>query len=180
MNSSHRAEGFPGQRIVVLPRNVLAHMRRNPLVGRLFPTDIGYFPMAKSHLFERPEGVDQVIFIFCSKGQGWCEIGGRRHEVFEGDLLVIPPGEAHSYGADEEKPWTIFWFHATGDDMRLLLPELGVSVEHPVRHLGDDPQLPAIFAGNIGHPRAWLRAVSNASRGSDAWLSHQLNDLARS
>jgi AraC-like DNA-binding protein len=141
----HKAEGFPGQRIVVLPRNVVSNMLRDPLIGRLIPTDIGYFPAAKGHLFERSKGVDQAIFIFCKKGQGWCEVRGKRHAVNEGDLLVVPAGEPHSYGADDEKPWTILWFHVTGEDMRLLLAALGVRADHPVLHLGDDPQLPAVF-----------------------------------
>lgn len=145
MDMSHKADGFAGQRIVVLPRNVVANMVRNPLIGRLVPTDIGYFPTAKGHLFQREKGVDQAIFIFCSKGQGWCEINGQRHEVHEGDVLVIPPGVPHAYGAEENKPWSIFWFHVTGDDVRLLLPALGVRPENPVLHLGDDPQLPAVF-----------------------------------
>ncbi len=141
----HKAEGFAGQRIVVLPRNVVANMVRNPLVGRLVPTDIGFFPAAKGHLFQREKGVDQAIFIFCSKGQGWCEIHGQRHEVHEGDVVVIPPGVPHAYGAEDARPWSIFWFHVTGDDVRLLLPALGVRPENPVLHLGDDPQLPAVF-----------------------------------
>lgn len=145
MDQLHRAEGFPGQRIVVLPRHVVGNLLRNPLIGRLIPTDIGYFPAAGGHQFERPRGIDQAVFIFCIKGQGWCDIGGRQHQILEGDLLVIPPGEPHAYGASEEKPWTIFWFHATGDDVRLLLPELGVRVENPVIHLGDEPQVPAIY-----------------------------------
>ena len=41
MNPNTKAEGFPGQRIVVLPRNVVTNMLRDPLIGRLIPTDIG-------------------------------------------------------------------------------------------------------------------------------------------
>jgi len=145
MQMSYKAEGFPGQRIVVLPRIVVARMLNNPLVGRLLPTDIGIFPSARGHFFERAKGVDQAIFIFCSKGQGWCEIAGQRHELHSGDLAVIPPEQPHAYGADEAKPWTIYWFHVAGDDVRLLLPELGTRPDHPVLHLSDDPQLPAVF-----------------------------------
>ena len=145
MDTPHRAEGFAGQRIVVLPRTAVADLLRYPLIGRLLPTDIGYFPRAKGHRFERFKGVDQAIYIFCSKGKGWCEIHGQRHEVGEGDLLVIPPGEPHSYGADEDDPWTILWFHVTGEDVRLLLSALGVRAENPVLHLGDDLQVAALF-----------------------------------
>jgi len=145
MNLAHKAEGFAGQRIVVLPRNVVVNMLKAPLLKRLIPTDIGFFPMAHGHLFERGTGVDQAIFIYCTKGLGWCELRGQRNEVGPGDLLVIPPNEPHAYGADDSRPWTILWFHVTGEDVRLLLPELGVHAANPVLHLGDDTQLLAIF-----------------------------------
>src|SRR6185295_7175576 len=101
LDPSRRAEGFAGQRIVVLPRNVVTTMLKAPLISRLIPTDIGFFPMAHGHLFERERGVDQAIFIYCTKGRGWCEERNQRHEVSAGDLLVIPPNEPHSYGADD-------------------------------------------------------------------------------
>ena len=145
MNPNSKAEGFTGQRIVVLPRNVVTNMLRDPLIGRLIPTDIGYFPEAKGHSFERTAGIDQAIYIYCPKGEGWCSIRGLRHEVHEGDLLVVPPGEPHAYGANEDKPWTILWFHVTGEDVRLLLSAMGVRSESPVLHLSADPQFPAVF-----------------------------------
>jgi AraC-like DNA-binding protein len=94
---------------------------------------------------ERRTGVNQAIFIYCTHGQGWCEIGGQRHDLQAGDLLVVPPDTPHAYGADEEHPWTIPWIHATGANVRLFLNELGVSVEHPVIYLGEDPQLLGLF-----------------------------------
>ena len=144
-DNPQKAEGFPGQRIVVLPQEVVSRGWRNPLIGRLMPTDIGYFPNAAGHYFERKQGVNQAICIYCAKGGGWCELRDYRHQVREGDLLVVPPCEPHRYGADTERPWTIFWFHVIGEDVRLLLPELGVLSENPVLHLGDDPQLIALF-----------------------------------
>jgi len=145
LDGLHKAEGFPGQRIVVLPRDVVSQVLRNPLIGRLMPTDVGYFPHAAGHFFERKKGIDQAICIYCSKGHGWCEMRGNRYEINEGNLLVLPPGGPHSYGASEFQPWTIFWFHVAGEDVRLLLPEFGALGENPVVYLGDDPQIAALF-----------------------------------
>ncbi len=145
LDGSPRADGFPGQRIVVLPREVIAKLRQNPLLNRLIPTDVGLFPEARGHAFERKTGIDQAIFIYCAKGRGSCQVRGRTHEVRAGHLAVIPPGEPHAYWADEPKPWTILWFHATGEEVPLLLPELGVQAENPVLPLGEDPQLAAVF-----------------------------------
>jgi AraC-like DNA-binding protein len=79
------------------------------------------------------------------RGAGWCEIGGRFHEVKSGELLVVPPGAGHAYGADDNRPWSIHWFHAKGDLLGAFLDELGVTAERPVIRIGDNPRLLALF-----------------------------------
>lgn len=140
-----KGEGFPGQRIVVLPRGVLAQARKQPLLRGLLPTDIGYFPKARSHLRERPQGADQAIFIHCTRGIGWCEMGGVRHAVGCGDVLVIPPGTPHIYGADENRPWSIHWFHAQGELLDDFLRELKITIEQPAYHVGDSAHFLRLF-----------------------------------
>jgi len=145
MNRAEKGEGFPGQRIVVLPRSVVAQAQKQPLTSGLMPTDVGYFPRAAGHLRERSEGIDQAVFIYCVRGAGWCDLAGQRYPVRAGELLVIPPQVRHAYGADERKPWTIHWFHAQGDSLANFLAELDVSAIRPVVFLGEDPQVLAIF-----------------------------------
>ncbi|MDR3458288.1 MAG: AraC family transcriptional regulator [Verrucomicrobiae bacterium] len=145
MKRAQKGEGFPGQRIVVLPRLVVAHAQKQPLASGLMPTDAGYFPRAAGHLRERNEGINQAIFIYCVRGSGWCELAGERHSVHAGKVLVIPPGAPHAYGADDKKPWTIHWFHAQGSSLGDFLAELDVSAARPVVFLGDDPQVLAII-----------------------------------
>jgi AraC family transcriptional regulator, arabinose operon regulatory protein len=145
-----KGEGFDSQRIVVLPRSIVAIAREQPLLRGLLPTDIGYFPAAKGHLRGRATGVDQAILIYCAKGVGWCELRGSRHEIAAGSLLAIPPGVPHAYGAAARHPWTISWFHAVGDDIAPMLAELGVSAEKPVVPLTDDPQWLALFEEALG------------------------------
>lgn len=145
MKARQKGEGFPGQRIVVLPRGVLAQARQHPLLRGLLPTDVGYFPSAQGHLRERKEGLDQAIFIYCTKGGGWCEMMGAFHAVKPGDLLVVPPETPHTYGADESKPWSIFWFHTQGVLVKDYLCELGVGLDQPVIPIGDAPQVFGLF-----------------------------------
>ena len=145
MSRPQKGEGFPGQRIVVLPRRAIARALAHPLMQGLLPTDIGYFSKAAGHLRERRGGANQAILIYCVKGQGWCEMDGDRHDVRSGDLLVVPPKSPHAYGADEQQPWTIFWVHATGRNIAFLLKELDVTPERPVLFVGQDPQLLALF-----------------------------------
>jgi len=145
MSKPHRAEGFSGQRIAVLPRRVVAEAQASALLRGLLPTDIGYFPKAAGHFMNRIAGIDQAILIYCVKGQGWCEMEGIRHGVGGGDVSVIPPGSAHAYGADEQQPWTILWVHVKGENVSLLLAELGTTPAKPVLHLGENPELLARF-----------------------------------
>jgi AraC family transcriptional regulator, arabinose operon regulatory protein len=145
MIQPQKAEGFTGQQIVVLPRPVVQNALLQPILRDLLVTDVGFFPKAAGHLRERPMGVDQAIFIYCVNGAGWCELGGSKRAISAGELLVIPPNAGHAYGADENRPWSIYWVHATGAGMKTLLAELGVSAERPALSLGQDPQLVALF-----------------------------------
>lgn len=145
MNGVQKGEGFPGQRIVVLPRSVILNAQKQALTSGLMPTDAGVFPRAAGHLRERSEGVEQAIFIYCVKGAGWCELAGQRHAIRAGEVLVIPPKTRHAYGADEKNPWTIHWFHVQGKSLAGFLDELKVSAIKPVVFLGDDAQVLALF-----------------------------------
>lgn len=140
-----KGDGFPGQRIVVLPRPVLARAEQHPLLRGLVPTDVGYFPKARGHLRERTGGIAQAIFIFCSQGQGWCELTGARHVIQAGEMLVLPPHTPHAYGADLRRPWSIHWFHVQGALLGDFLRELEVTPSQPVFRLGASPQIQALF-----------------------------------
>ena len=167
MDRPEKPQGFPGQRIVVLPREVVARALRQPLLQGLLPTDAGYYPKATGHLLERTVGVDQAVFIYCTHGRGWCELAGQRHEISAGELLVVPPNTPHAYGADEAQPWTIPWVHVAGTHVGYYLQELGTSAERPVLYLGDDPQLHSLFeevleAVEHGYTPAQLLYASHA------------------
>jgi AraC-like DNA-binding protein len=137
--------GFAGQRLVVLPRPVVRASCSSPLLRGLLPSDVGYYPRAAGHLAERPIGVAQAILIYCVAGQGWCIMGGSRHEVVQGQLLVIPPGVPHQYGAAQQDPWTIFWVHVVGEQLPAYLEALGTNTAQPVVFLGDDTLLKTLF-----------------------------------
>jgi len=145
MKPRQRGVGFRGQRIVVLPRTMVASTVSHPLLKGLMATDVGYFPKAKGHLRIRERGAEQAIFIYCAKGAGGCEMEGRTHEVRKGHLLVVPAGVPHSYWADKERPWSIHWFHAVGTNVEAYLQALGLSAGNPVLPFPDDVQLLSLF-----------------------------------
>jgi AraC-like DNA-binding protein len=54
------------------------------------------------------------------------------HPVERGDIVVIPPGIPHGYGADVRDPWTVSWFHVEGVDVRQLLSVGAATRSRPV------------------------------------------------
>jgi AraC-like DNA-binding protein len=85
----------------------------------------------------RPDGVDQCVVLVCTRGSGWCEVAGVRHPVRAGQVVIVPPGVAHAYGADDATPWTLWWLHVAGHDLAEFLRVAGVRASAPVRELSD-------------------------------------------
>jgi len=112
----HRAEGFRGQVMHVVPRPLLAAAAAHLLAAELYPTDIGFYPRAWRHYRERPDGAPEHILIFCTAGRGWFEVDGREGFLEPDQALLIPQGRPHRYGADARQPWTIHWAHFAGED----------------------------------------------------------------
>ncbi|MCU1470453.1 MAG: AraC family transcriptional regulator [Glaciihabitans sp.] len=130
------AEGFPGQRLHVLPRPRVLEALREPITARLLVTDSGYFPQAQAHERQRKVGIDQAIIMICARGEGWCLVDGVRHVVKQGQVVVIAPRTAHAYGADPDDPWTLWWLHAAGGDVGELVAAVGTT-STPVQDVAD-------------------------------------------
>ena len=114
-------EGFPGQQMVVLPRPVVHNSTRHPLLKSLHITDAGFFPEAALHGVERPTGAEGTILMVCRAGCGWLRLGASERiasqPVGPGDIVLIPAGQPHAYGADKNNPWTIQWVHFSGSEV---------------------------------------------------------------
>jgi len=87
-----------------------------PLINRLFITKMGLYPKARYHYFNRPKGLSEAILIYCTDGSGWIKLPKEKVQLQTGEIFVIPPGLAHSYGSTGSSPWTIYWFHLGGTD----------------------------------------------------------------
>jgi len=145
MTRRDKPEGFAGQRLVVVPRPILATAARHPLLMHFLPTDAGFYPKARGHTCTRKNGCPEVILIYCCEGRGWCEMAGQRHEVGPNQLLVISPFTPHVYGANAQSPWTIHWFHASGSNISHYIERLGVSEAQPIVSLWGDSHLYSLF-----------------------------------
>ena len=118
-----------------MPRPLVAEALARPVTRRLVVTDAGWFPRADGHLRARPHGAPEGIVILCVDGSGWVDLAGQRTRVSPSTVVLIPPGAAHSYGADDDDPWTIWWCHVRGSDVGDLLEAAGASVERPLLSL---------------------------------------------
>lgn len=127
MNGMVRRDGFKGQHLLVLPEPLAVRARRHPLLGGLLVTDAGYFPTAENHLVERLHGAPTTLVILCLRGQGWVRTGGVAVKVTTGDLVWLPAGAPHAYGAAPDEPWTIVWAHFAGDEVPAWGELLGVA-----------------------------------------------------
>lgn len=108
-------EGFPHQRLVRVPREILRESRPSPLLGDLQVADLGHFPASSGHWVDRPQGCPDHILIFCVSGRGWVALEGQRTKrVHPGGIVFIPSGHRHRYGASSGNPWQIHWVHFTG------------------------------------------------------------------
>lgn len=107
-------EGFRGQVLYVIPRPMVQQLAAHPLLHSLLTTDIGWYPAARYHYVERPEGAAEHILMYCVQGAGWYEVAGSRHVLAAHEAVVLPAGVAHAYGAATDEPWSIHWVHFTG------------------------------------------------------------------
>jgi len=111
-----RREGFEGQKLIVLPKKIITNfLSIDPLTRQIHITDIGYYPKAQFHYAERPAGINQHIIIYCTEGYGWVEINKKKISVSPSQFVAIPANTPHKYGADENRPWTIYWVHFKGE-----------------------------------------------------------------
>jgi AraC-like DNA-binding protein len=112
--------------MLVLPGPLGSEARRHPLLCGLCVTDAGYFPSAKNHLVERPQGAPTTLAILCLGGLGWVRGDGGTQGVAAGDFVWLPAHEAHAYGSGPRNPWTILWAHFTGREVPAWEELLGV------------------------------------------------------
>jgi AraC family transcriptional regulator of arabinose operon len=176
------SDGFPGQRLRVLPAPLAAEAATKPITSRLLVTDAGYFPHAAAHGRSRRHGADQNIAIVCASGIGWLELDGQpARQINAGSAAVIPAGVAHRYRADPDDPWSIWWLHAVGSDMDDLVGQIVLNgdpviplrdafsaiaaVEEAVTAMEQDETIPMLYLASGAAWRLFAQLASDRERG---------------
>lgn len=113
-----KEDGFRGERMIVLPIEDFSEYVENPLVKRMYLTDVGFFPRADHHYMERKEGIEEYIFLYCVEGEGTIWINGMKYVLSEKEAFCIPRFQKHRYYSDENNPWSILWVHFKGEDIQ--------------------------------------------------------------
>lgn len=108
------ADGFPGERLTILPPAVLRRARTLPGCRGLCVTHTGRFDHAHGHTVARPQGTPEHILILCLDGAGRGHLDGAGWSLHGGQGVLLPPGLPHDYAAAPDNPWTLIWFHFTG------------------------------------------------------------------
>ena len=111
-----KSRGFEGELIIEIPKIALAQIQTLPLIHRLYISRMGFYPKAKHHYFQRPKGISLVVLLYCTAGSGWIQLKEQRVVIEAGEVYLIPKDTPHSYSADLENPWTIYWLHLSGND----------------------------------------------------------------
>ncbi len=119
-------DGFPRQRLVRIPADIIRRCRKSKLLNDLHVTDLGHFPASAGHWVDRPKGCQTNILIYCVAGIGWVSLSGKRKTpIRPGGMVCIPTGIPHRYGASDHNPWQIYWVHFNGLRSRDYLDRLG-------------------------------------------------------
>ncbi|MBB3108153.1 AraC-like DNA-binding protein/mannose-6-phosphate isomerase-like protein (cupin superfamily) [Paenibacillus phyllosphaerae] len=127
MDETRKKDGFESQKLFIQPEYMLGELAANELTSTLYVSDIGCFPRARFHYRERSLGCDSHILIYCVEGEGWLESGeDKTMQIGPRQLVVIPAGTPHRYGAATNNPWTIYWMHLHGRHVLQLINTYGL------------------------------------------------------
>jgi len=139
------ADGFKNEKAIILPYNVRDYLKTNNVTRHLHVTHIGYYPEAKYHFRERKNGAGQNILIYCESGKGWIIYNGEKIYLDRNQVFILPENEAHAYGADTHKPWSIYWIHFKGEDTDLFSSLIGKKTDTGESHSGRIEDRLALF-----------------------------------
>jgi AraC family transcriptional regulator of arabinose operon len=115
---------FVGQQLIVLPFNIITRSLNNPLTSDLVIHSMGFFPNAKNHYIDRPNGCGENLLIYCTKGEGWYILNNEKVIVPENHFFILPAEQPHQYGASEQSPWSIYWVHFKGSKASIISDKL--------------------------------------------------------
>jgi len=126
------------------PAFMVEKLARHPLTKDCYPTAMGFYPEADGHSMQRQRHDDNLL-IYCSSGRGYLHTPEWQGGIEPGQIVLLPQGLSHDYGADRSDPWTIFWVHFQGSSTGVFQQYLGYREGSPVVEAGVSPLLIGSF-----------------------------------
>lgn len=125
----------------------------------LVVTTIGYQPVPahssyprsqhpQSHIFDPAKGrvLDEYQLIYISEGCGWfCSESCTRRKVKAGTIILLFPGEWHSYEPDPESGWFEYWVGFRGLEMDRRVNAGFFSPRNPLFDIGFCPSVISLY-----------------------------------
>ncbi len=162
-----------------------------PELRELLPCAVGFSAHSLNECPKYRVGdVQQATFVYGISGMSWFDMQGRRHEIREGKLLVIPADTVCVCGTDGERNSAVMWIHVVGTDLEFFRDQIGAR-GNPLLNLGKEPQLAAwcrklfeiIQAGgspvHLGRAQRVLRSLFNAMIDCHTRRSHSVREADR-
>ena len=125
----------------------------------LVVTTIGYQPVPphssyplsqhpESHVFDPENGrvLKEYQLIYISEGRGWFRSSScRRREVRAGTMILLFPGEWHTYEPDPDCGWFEYWVGFRGEEMDRRVTSGFFSPRNPVFDIGFSPAVTSLY-----------------------------------
>lgn len=117
-----------GSSRLLLPQATIERLRAHPFSRQLYPVSYGHYLQAVDHRVRRSVHTDHLL-IFCHQGSGRFQTEHHNGELQAGQVLFLRKGVAHSYQADKDAPWSIYWAHFAGDLVDQYMEYIGVQAD---------------------------------------------------
>lgn len=98
----------------ITPSAFQEQLHEHPLSSELYPLAMGFYPKASHHHMRRRTH-NSYLLIYCTAGKGQLTAHNEQFHITGGNVILLPPGLAHSYESDLNDPWTIYWVHFNGE-----------------------------------------------------------------
>lgn len=134
----------PDSRRMVSPVLIRQQLQQHALTKDCYPLAVGCYERAHGHKMSRTRHDDNLL-IYCFAGRGFLQTPSWSGDVEAGQLLLLPQGVNHRYGADDNDPWSIYWCHFSGHQAQDYIFNMDYSEANPVQMIGHSPNLMSHF-----------------------------------
>ncbi len=115
-----RRDGFEGEKLINIPPKIYReYLEKEPGFFQIYVAHIGCFPKALGHYREWRKGCEDNIIFYCLSGKGHYIIGDKKYQLTTNQFTIIPASDKMlRYWADANDPWTIYWVHFNGENLK--------------------------------------------------------------